>query len=92
MLDPALAYAFNNRGWALCGLGRYREALDDIDKAIDLEPNEFLSFSYVNRGWAYYGLGEYDDALDDYEKSCEMGNQFGCEAYRDLKAKIDELD
>ncbi len=63
-----------------------------LDKAIDMEPNDFLSFSYVNRGWAYYGLGEYDDALDDYEKACEMGNQFGCEAYRDLKAKIDELD
>jgi tetratricopeptide (TPR) repeat protein len=91
-LDPTIPYAFNNRGWALCGLGRYRDALDDLEKAIDMEPNEFLSFSYVNRGWAYYGLGEYDDALDDYEKACEMGNQFGCEAYRDLKAKIDELD
>jgi tetratricopeptide (TPR) repeat protein len=88
-LDSTIPYAFNNRGWALCGLGRYREALNDLDKAIDMEPNEFLSFSYVNRGWAYYGLGEFDDALDDYEKACEMGNNLGCDAYRDLKIKTD---
>jgi tetratricopeptide (TPR) repeat protein len=89
-LDPTMSYAYNNRGWALCGLGRYNEALDDLDKAIDLKPNEFLSFSYLNRGWANYGLTEYDDALDDYEDSCEMGNQLGCDAYRDLKAKVDQ--
>ncbi|MBN2223257.1 MAG: tetratricopeptide repeat protein [Deltaproteobacteria bacterium] len=89
-LDPTGAYAYNNRGWALCGLARYKEALDALDRAIDLKPDDFLSFTYINRGWAYSGLGEYDDALDDYEESCDRGNQIGCEAYRTLKAKMDE--
>jgi tetratricopeptide (TPR) repeat protein len=89
-LDPTMSYAYNNRGWALCGLARYNEALDDLDRAIELEPNEFISFSYFNRGWAYYGLGDYDEALDDYEESCDMKNQLGCEAYKALKAKMDQ--
>jgi len=89
-LDPTMVYAYNNRGWALCGLARYTEALEDLDRAIDMEPNEFLSFSYFNRGWAYYGLGKYDDALDDYEKSCDRGNRLGCEAFRALKAKMEQ--
>jgi len=92
LLDPTMSYAFNNRGWALCGLGRFKEALNDLEKAVDLKPNEFLSFSYLNRGWAHYGRGEYDDALDDYEDSCEMGNQLGCDAFKDLKARIDLLE
>ena len=51
-----------SRGLVLGLLGRYEEALESFDKAIELDPNNALA--WLNRGRALYALGRHQEALD----------------------------
>jgi tetratricopeptide (TPR) repeat protein len=51
-------------------LGRYQEALEDYDKAIEIDSK--LANAYVNRGSAYSHLGATEKAIADYEKGLEL--------------------
>jgi tetratricopeptide (TPR) repeat protein len=44
------------------------EAIEDLSRAIDLEPDN--AEAYYQRGLAYTLLGEADKALSDYEQTC----------------------
>ena len=45
-------------------LGKYNEAITNLNEAIKLRPRE--PSTYLNRGLAYFNLGQYDKALADY--------------------------
>ena len=58
--------AYNNRGAAYAVLGQYATALEDYDKAIQLDPDDTMA--YYNRGVAYKELGRYHRAIEDYDR------------------------
>jgi len=61
---------YNNRGLIYYYLNRYDEAIEDYNKAIELDPN--IAMGYNNRGLIYYYLNRYDEAIEDYNKAIEL--------------------
>ena len=51
-------------------LGDYRGAIQDYNKAIELDPDN--TATYNNRGNAKYALGDYRGAIQDYNKAIEL--------------------
>ncbi len=63
--------AYYNRGLAYEHLGNHRQAIEDYDKSIEINPN-FHVRAYYNRGLAYTMLGNYPQAIEDYNKAIEI--------------------
>lgn len=61
-LDPEDAVTLNNRANSLERLGRYREALLDLEKAIAIRPKLFEA--HCSRGVVLFKLGKRADALE----------------------------
>ena len=66
----ALATLYNNRGQAR-GMNKDDDrALEDFNKAIELNPNAGAPFN--NRGTIFSERGEYDRAIADFDKAVEL--------------------
>ena len=72
--NPADPEAYNVRGSAYGRGGRYREALRDFDKAIELQPNFYQA--YANRALIQRFLGDQQAALNDYNRSIELNSNY----------------
>jgi tetratricopeptide (TPR) repeat protein len=71
MSQPDLAEAYVNRGAANIGLHRFKEGLDDVNKALELgvpEPEK----AYYNRALAHEWLDDPKAAWLDYKKAVEL--------------------
>ena len=68
--NPNTAELYYNRGFAYDELGQYQEAINDFDKAIQLDPNYITV--YNNRGVVHGKLGEYEQAIQDFNKIIEL--------------------
>jgi tetratricopeptide (TPR) repeat protein len=55
-------------------LNGYQHALEDLKRAIDLEPNRVSS--YFNRGAVYYDLKDYQKAIADYDHALELNPRY----------------
>jgi tetratricopeptide (TPR) repeat protein len=75
-LAPDLAAANLNRGAGLIGLGRYRDALPSLEKAVALSGRDKLELAYYNRGIAREHLGDIRGAYFDYKKAAELDPKF----------------
>ena len=64
--------AYSNRGVAKRDLRNYTGAIQDHNKAIELNPA--YADAYVNRGIAKYVLGDKDGGCLDWSKSGELGD------------------
>ena len=64
-LNPKFARAYHDRGWARAGTKRLREAIDDFDKSIELNPAAAAQ-SYLGRALTRSELGEQDQAFEDF--------------------------
>lgn len=62
-----------NRGNAYIELGKYQQAIDDYNKAIQLDP--LFAKAYVNRGIAYSYLRRYQKALQDFSTAISLDMQ-----------------
>jgi protein O-mannosyl-transferase len=62
--------AYNNRGNLFLNEKEYDRALNDYNKAIELNPN--YSNAYFNRGNLFRNEKVYDRASDDYSKAIEL--------------------
>ncbi len=64
------ADSYSNRGLGKLMSLEYIGAIDDFNKAIDLNPN--YASAYYLRGSAKYGLCDYDGALDDCNEAINI--------------------
>ncbi|MBN1680208.1 MAG: tetratricopeptide repeat protein [Anaerolineae bacterium] len=69
-MSGASAAAYNNRGVARYHKHLYKQALDDINKALQIDPA--LADAYDSRGQIYFALGRYEHALADFNKVNEL--------------------
>jgi len=61
-------------------LGQYQRAIEDFDKAIQLDPGYANGFGiYTERGYAYVELGQYQRAIQDFDMPIRLdpGWQYG---------------
>jgi len=73
-----LAEAYHNRGTVHSAKGKYDLAIQDYNKAIEINPK--LAVAYSNRGSAHSSKGEYDLAIQDFDEAIEI-NPKDAEAY-----------
>ena len=62
-----MAIAFCKQADSLLELQRYEGAIELYKKALQVDPNHFLSLH--NMGRALHMLGRFDEAVDFYEKA-----------------------
>ncbi|HEX2975602.1 MAG TPA: tetratricopeptide repeat protein, partial [Bacteroidales bacterium] len=62
-MKPDASAAYYNRGYCKKSLGDLKGAIEDYNKAIELEPDTSY---YFNRGMAKYGLEDYVGAISDF--------------------------
>ena len=81
--DPPLRRA---RGAAEIVLGRYEQAISDVQQAIRLSPRDpRIGLWLVTLGDAELGLGHFDAAIDEYHKAIDAGWR-AYQPYRGLAA------
>jgi tetratricopeptide (TPR) repeat protein len=70
-LDPS-ATAYFNRAFCHDELGQYAKAIADLDKVIELTPND--PEAYSNRGFAWQALGEKGRAAADFNRAKRLSS------------------
>lgn len=80
-MDTEDVHCLNNIGYSLTELGKYDEAITQLDKAIEL--NKTFAYAFNNRGLAKIKTGKYEDGFKDIIHSIELDkeNSYG---YRNL--------
>jgi tetratricopeptide (TPR) repeat protein len=71
-LDPKNARAYMGRGCACNNAKKYPEAIADLTKSIELEPNPKTMDVYLIRGGVYNVLKKYPEAIADLTKVIEL--------------------
>ena len=79
MGDELTAYFYYRREQAEMQCRMFQQAINDINKAIRMEPKEPLY--HAERAVVYYRIGEFAEALSSAKKSAELNPEFG-DAYR----------
>lgn len=72
-LTKETALCFGNRSFAACKLEQYGQALNDANKAIELDPRYIKA--YYRRAAAFMALNRHKDALGDFQKVAELENE-----------------
>ena len=72
-LNLILRTAYSNRGVAYRGKGEYDRTIEDLNKAIELNPNDALA--YGNLGNIYTEKREFGQAVQDYNKALKIDPQ-----------------
>jgi len=70
-LDPAIrSLVYNHRGMALFALAEYQKGIEDFNKSIEYNGENYRA--WTNRGLAYRVLGKFDQSLENYDRVIEM--------------------
>jgi tetratricopeptide (TPR) repeat protein len=72
---PSLGEAYVNRGAALINLDKAQEAVEALNKAIQLGLDK-VHLAYYNRGLAKEKLNDIKGAYEDYKKALELDPTF----------------
>jgi tetratricopeptide (TPR) repeat protein len=78
-----------DQGVAAHGQGRYEQAIELYDRALELDPN--FSEAFRKRGLSYRELGDYDRCFADYDRALEADPANG-NAYRSYAMALQKLD
>jgi tetratricopeptide (TPR) repeat protein len=68
-IDPTFGNPYNDLGAYFINLGRYAEAIEWLEKAVDAPRYNSPQFPYTNMGRAYERLGKYRTALNYYNEA-----------------------
>jgi len=86
-LDANNSEAYNNMGVVFNQLARYKDAISNFDKSIQLQPG--YAQAYSNKALSLLNLGMYDKALNQFQKAIQLGcddsqlqNNLGLTFYR----------
>ncbi|MFZ2407866.1 MAG: hypothetical protein WAW41_22265 [Methylobacter sp.] len=71
-------YAYSNRAQAYLESRQYLLALNDINKAVELQPGNKAKL-YLGKARALEGLNDSTAAMQAYQKSCSMGVAAACQ-------------
>ena len=73
-VETLLSITYNWCGVTLRAMGRYKEALESLDKAIELNLKD--AEIWYNRGITLHAMRRYDEALESYNKAIELNPNF----------------
>lgn len=73
-LDPTFKLAYNTMAYAYSEMGRHREAIEAINKYIELAPDE--ANPYDSRGDMYAAQAMADSAIDSYRRALAIKPDF----------------
>ena len=62
--------SFHDLGICKFNLGRKKEAISDLDKAANLQPD--YGYRFAARGWMKQSLGDVAGAISDYKKALKL--------------------
>ncbi len=84
------AFAYNNMGFCKYKLNDFEAALSDINRSIELNPNNPMAFK--NRALVYFALNNKENACSDLHKSLELGfaKRFGNEVEEMISEKCND--
>jgi tetratricopeptide (TPR) repeat protein len=68
--EPADAAGFHSRGNRYSRNGAYERAIEDYNRAIELDGA--FAEAYYDRGFSLYELGLYDEAITDLTQAIEL--------------------
>jgi serine/threonine-protein kinase len=69
-LRPRYAEAHSTYGVVLCAMGRFREAIAQVDTAVQLDPLALVSG--FQRAWVLYTAGRYRDVIGQVRRNNEI--------------------
>jgi tetratricopeptide (TPR) repeat protein len=81
--------AYNNRGVAYGGLGRYQDAMEDCRQAVKIKPD--YAEAYLNLGNAYGSLNRNQDAIDAHKQAIKIKPDYA-KAYFNIGCDYDKLN
>jgi tetratricopeptide (TPR) repeat protein len=64
--NPRNSHAYFERHFAWMKIGEPRRALDDLNKVVELDPDQV---SFKSRAEVYRHLGQYEKALEDFNRA-----------------------
>jgi tetratricopeptide (TPR) repeat protein len=64
------AKVWSNRGTALANLGKYQQAIECFDKAIEINPDDISIWN--SKGTAFHYLSKYQQAIECFDKAIEI--------------------
>ncbi len=73
-LNPGYVTAHLWSALRLNALGRFQEALNAVDRALQLDPLSLICMA--DKGWIYFSARQYDDAIRQSKKALEMDPKF----------------
>lgn len=82
---PDFEIVIGNKGFCFLKLEKYKEAIDCLDQALKIFPNNYVNLS--NKAFCLEKLGRKIDALDFYEKSLIL--QPSNDKYYDFQGSVD---
>jgi WD40 repeat protein/tetratricopeptide (TPR) repeat protein len=83
-LDPSYEKALNYRSYARIELEQYELALEDLDRALQMNPDDYANLR--NRASCYRALGRLAEADADQDKADAIEARMGEDANPDLEA------
>lgn len=68
--DPLAAWAYNERAWAYLKMGKAAQGLPDVEKSLELNPNNGMALD--TRGHIFEALGRREEAVADFRRALSV--------------------
>lgn len=66
--------AYNFRGLAFANTGQFEKAIEDFDRAIELDP--YFRDAFLNRGTAFENMGRFESAIENLDTAIALNPSY----------------